>query len=142
MKQFFKQVFASTLGFILGAFFLCLIVFFLIMGIASSMEDQKTEVAESTVLYFKPESNMVEQGSDNPFDQLDFDKLDFKQKEMGLNKTLEALYAASGDKKIAGMYLHLPATFSNGFGVLEELRLALENFKDSGKFIVAYSEFY
>ncbi|TNE81519.1 MAG: signal peptide peptidase SppA [Bacteroidetes bacterium] len=142
MKQFFKQVFASTIGFIFGAIFLFFIFFFIILGIANSLEEKKADVAESTILYFRPESDMVEQGSDNPFDQLDINNLDLKQKEMGLNKTLEALYAASGDKNIAGMYLHLPNTFSNGFAVLEELRAALQNFKDSGKFIVAYSEFY
>lgn len=142
MKQFFKQVFASTLGVIFGGLFLAFLFFLILMGVVSSFESEKTAVAESTVLYFRPESDMVEQGSDNPFDMLDFDNLDIKEKEMGLNKTLAALYAASGDKKIAGMHLHLPSTFSNGFAVLEELRAALQNFKDSGKFIIAYSEFY
>lgn len=143
MKQFFKTVFASSLGFILGAVLFTFIGVMIIGGVIASLSDEDiVEVKEHSVIYFKPESGMPERGSEDPLEQLDINNFKVKDRQLGLNKTLAAINAAAADKRIDGMYLQLPNGFSNGYATLKEIRNALQAFKDSGKFIVAYSDFY
>ncbi len=146
MKQFFKYMFASALGFIVAGGVLLLIFFISIVGIVSSLEGSfssksEVKVKEKTVLHLKLNQAIVDRAEQNPFENLDFGP--FSQAgNTGLNELLASIEHAAEDDKIKGIYLDL-SSFPGGLGSLKELRNALIDFKkESGKWILAYSNMY
>ncbi|MCB9186048.1 MAG: signal peptide peptidase SppA [Flavobacteriales bacterium] len=137
MKQFFKFMFASALGLVVGIFLLIAIL----AGIGASMGDQKkVEVKDNSVLHIKLNFEIKERGINSPFGN--FDPSTFEPKpSVGLNDILKSLENAANDDKIKGIYLDLQS-IQAGMATVEEVRNALLEFKESGKWIVAYSEIY
>lgn len=62
--------------------------------------------------------------------------------ETQLRDVLEAIDRAAGDEQIAGMTLELDQFYGAGPADLESLSAALRKFRDSGKPIYAYAQFY
>ena len=60
---------------------------------------------------------------------------------LGLIQLKEAISKAKEDDNIKGIYLNAPYVQA-GIATIEELREALLDFKTSGKFVVAYGEFF
>ena len=68
MKQFFKFMFASALGLIVGIFLL----FGIFAGIGASLGGQKdVEVKDNSVLHIKLNYEIKERGSNSPFGNID-----------------------------------------------------------------------
>ncbi len=61
---------------------------------------------------------------------------------ISLYQALTAIDAAASDSRITGICLHTNGGGTISMAGLEELRAAIETFKQSGKFVVAYSEAY
>ena len=59
----------------------------------------------------------------------------------GLNDILSSIKKAKENDKIKGIYIQ-PSYLATSFASLEEIRNALQDFKESGKFIVAYADQY
>ena len=59
-----------------------------------------------------------------------------------LLKVLKGIEAVKFDPNVKGLYLNFTGMGSVSSGVLEELRRAIIDFKQSGKFVVAYNESY
>jgi len=138
MKQFFKFMFASALGLVVGIFLL----FGILAGIGASMGDkQAVEVKDNSVLHIKLNFEIKERGAGGgPFGNID--PMTFEQKpSVGLNDILESLENAANDDKIKGVYLDMQSVPA-GMATVEEIRNALLRFKESGKWIVSYSEIY
>ncbi|MCB9191841.1 MAG: signal peptide peptidase SppA [Flavobacteriales bacterium] len=137
MKQFFKFMFASALGLVLGIFLL----FGILAGIGASMGDkQKVEVKDNSVLHLKLDQQIQERGKDNPFGNLNAGPFG-DQGALGLNDILSSLENAANDDKIKGIYLDVQS-IPAGMATVEEIRNGLLKFKESGKWIVSYSEIY
>ncbi|MDD2548989.1 MAG: S49 family peptidase, partial [Bacteroidales bacterium] len=136
MKDFFKYTLAS----IVGIFVSFLLVFFLILGIAGaivSKSDKPVTVKDNSMLIVKFDNEITDRASNNPMENFDFTSFKSKPK-IGLNSILKAIENAAEDPKIKGIYIEnegIPA----GFATLEEIRNALIKFKESGKFVVSYS---
>ena len=62
--------------------------------------------------------------------------------ELTLYNALRAIEKASTDERIKGIYINLNGAGSVSITSLEELRAAIEAFKQSGKFVVSYNEVY
>jgi len=137
MKQFFKYMFASALGLIVGIFLI--IMLGAIIG-ASMGGEEEVEVKDNSVLRIDLSVPILEQGNDNPFQGLS--PFNFKpQESIGLNQILKALENAAKDEHIKGIYLDMNGV-ECGMATATEIRNGLLKFKESGKFIVAYSEVY
>jgi protease IV len=140
MKDFFKFMFASMLGF----FLMSIIVFFLFMGMIASfaafMEKESVKVDENSVLHIKFDTDIRDRSSSDPFSEIDFASMKPKS-SLGLNDILKNLDKATNDPNIKGIYLDL-MTMQTGMANVEEIRNALLEFKESGKFIVAYGEVF
>lgn len=137
MKDFFKFLFASMLGF----FLTLIILFFVFLGLISSVvsyaEKEVINVPASTVLYINfnepipertPIMDMIDVFTLKPSDAI------------GLNDILKNLEKAKEDPNIEGIYMEL-SMVQTGVSTLSEIRDALLEFKDSGKFIITYSEY-
>lgn len=142
MKQFFKFMFASMLGFLLSGILLIVIFIALVSSAISNAgkEEDEVSVKENSVLHIEFGQEIVDRASKNPLENFDF--MSFKPNEItGLDKILENLEKAASDTKIKGIFLDI-TNVPAGIATVEEIRNALIEFKKSKKFIVAYSEIY
>lgn len=140
MKAFFKFTLASILGVIISSILLFFIFFGIVSAVISSSQDKETKVEENSILIAKFNSPIMERGSDNPFENIspfNFEPVNI----LGLNDIINNIKKAKEDDKIKGIYLELnviPARIAT----IEEIRQALLDFKESGKFIISYADFY
>ncbi|MBS7563539.1 signal peptide peptidase SppA [Mucilaginibacter sp. Bleaf8] len=141
MKQFFKFVLASVVGFFIAGFVVFLLFAMLIGGIiASASKDKPEEVAENSILNVSFKSEINERSPNNPLSGLSFLGFD-KDKSVGLNDILAGIKRAKTDDHIKGIFLN-DSYMLSGQATTEEIRNALIDFKKSKKFIIAYSEIY
>ncbi len=138
MNQFFKFVFASCLGVALAIVGISVLGFFIMVGIAGSGADKKVEVKSKSVLHVTLKNAIPEQTNNlemNPFDL-------GNQEVLGLNDITASLEHAASDDKIEGILLDLGFGVGSGVATAASIRKALLDFKESGKFVVAYSKYY
>jgi protease-4 len=141
MRQFFKFLFASMLGFVLGSILLFFILIGMISAAVKTFDDEKvTEVKSNSMLFLDFEKPIVDRASKNPFENINFNSFE-SEPSAGLNTILENLRKAKTDKNIKGIYMEL-STINTGIATVEEIRNALIDFKKSGKTIISYSEVY
>ena len=138
MKSFFKMLFASTLGVIIGFIILSLIGFIIFAGIAASIGSSPVyNLQKNTVLKLNINENLniSERENSNPFDAL-FNR---SVESYGLNEILSAIRKAESNDNIKGIYVNAGLAATD-FTTMKPIRNALLEFKKSGKFIVAYGE--
>jgi len=140
MKQFFKFMLASMAGFILTTFLFLFFIFIIIASIASFASKEEVMVKPGTVLTLDLSEAIPERSPVSPFS---FNQSSFLSKTTtpGLLETMDLLKKATEDENIRGIYLNL-SDIPSGMATLEEIRNAILDFKQSGKFVIAYSETY
>jgi protease IV len=137
MNPFVKNIFASCLGVGLAFLIVGFFGFILIVGIASS-GDQKVKVSSKSVLHLKLNQPIPEQTNN-----LELDPFNLKDQHiLGLNDIVETLEHAAGDDKIEGILIDMESGLGAGLAAATTLRNAILKFKESGKFVVAYSKYY
>ncbi|MFW0718778.1 signal peptide peptidase SppA [Pedobacter sp. N23S346] len=141
MKDFFKYLFASMLGFFLSLVVIFIIVFVIIVGAISSLNDDKTiSVDNNSVLFLNLDQPVTERTPKNPFGNLPILGSDEKN-GIGLNDLLRSIKRAKTDDNIKCIYLNVSSP-NAGYATMREVRNALIDFKKSHKKIISYSEVY
>ncbi|GHU54800.1 signal peptide peptidase SppA [Bacteroidia bacterium] len=138
MKQFFKMMFASALGVFLAIGLVILILTFGMIGMVASMSSQSEFVpAKNSVFKLSLNGELTETSVDNPYAQL------FGQEQgLSVKDIVKSIRAAKENKNVKGIYLESGVLFSAGIPSIDAIRRELIDFKESGKFIVAYSDNY
>jgi len=137
MKQFFKNVFASTFGVLIGVGLIFMIGTFAILGIiAGSTGESEYKPEENTVFKLVLNDAIVENSVSNPFMELMGEK-----EPLSLSQILRSIRLAKENTKIKGIYLEASNTASSA-ATLSAIRNALKDFKESGKFIISYADAY
>lgn len=132
MRSFFKIFFASFLA----VFVFALIVFFLLVGMVSSLATKdKPKVADKSVLVLNLGQHFSEKHIDNPLGVLSSDETDIP----GLYDVVRLIRHARNDNHISGIYIKANGN-SNGYAASEELRNALMEFRESKKFVIAHGD--
>lgn len=140
MKQFFKFMFASMLGFILSWVALFFLIIIITVSIVAGTTDKTVKVSDRSILEISLNNEIVERAGKNPIENFDFSSMK-SSKSLGLYDITTAIKGAAKDDKIKGIYLNL-SDIQSGIASLEEIRNALIEFKESGKFIISYGETY
>ena len=137
MKQFFKFLFASMLGFIV-AIFLLVIISIGIMSAFVGFSKEEVTLKDRSILELNFNYAIPERSSHNFLDG--FNSMnDDESNGDGLREVIQSIQSAAKDSRVKGIYLH--ASYSpNSYATLEEIRTALLEFKKSKKFIIAYGE--
>lgn len=139
MKSFFKFLLASVLGVLLAGILMFLIIIGGIGAMVSS-QDQAVKIKSNTVLHVELNQLIMDRSNNNPMESFDFTSFR-PSPQLGLNDILKNIKKAKSDPNIDGIYLDL--TFIQaGIATIEEIRNALIDFKESGKFIISYSDTY
>lgn len=136
MKDFIKSVLATMVG-IFG--------FFIVMGVLTMMSiigmvassSAAQNVEENSVFVLNLSGTISDQGTDNPLSLFTGDD----SQSTRLNNILSAIKKAKTNDDIKGIYIEAGALMTN-YATLQEIRNALADFRKSGKWIVAYGDYY
>ncbi|MFJ1321633.1 signal peptide peptidase SppA [Capnocytophaga canis] len=135
---FLKNVLATILGFFisLGIFFIIFLIFMsVMMSSIGSTDSAAVIVKDNSVLELEFKMPLRDYGEKVYLEDFDYTIEEYN----GLNSILKAIKHASTDSKIKGILLKSSGNLS-GLALVRELRVALEDFKTSGKFIYAYND--
>ena len=136
MKDFLKFTFATITGIIVSVVVLVFISILVVFSMVSSSESE-TQVRKNSIMMLDLNGALAERSQDNPFDALMGDNY----KTYGLDDILSSIKKAKENDDIKGIYIEA-TSLGAGFASREEIRNALKDFKESGKFIVAYGDSY
>lgn len=141
MKQFLKYTLATIVGIMITSF-IAGILFFGMIGVIASSTEKQVKLKPNSVYKLELNGQLIERSKDDPFSGL-FAKSIGRTSEstIGLDDVLSNIEKAATDNNIQGIYLKA-GSFSGGYASVKEIRDALLKFKKSGKFIVAYGDFY
>src|SRR5689334_10811432 len=132
MKSFFKIFFASLLALVV---FCVLGVFILAWIVGGAMQPSKPVLGSKGVLVLDLSASFNEQGKDNPINSF-VSKASYSP---GLYDVVRILHYAKYDSTIKGLYIKADDN-GNGLAASEELLRAVQDFKQSKKFVIAYGE--
>ena len=128
-RIFWPSFWAAIIVSILGA-----AIWFIVIGIFfSSFEPKPFEVAEKTVLHVQLNGNIGEKGET----KLNPGSFQMETK-LGLASILHGLEVAKTDKNVEGVFLEI-GDLSCGMATAQEIRAAINDFEESGKWVVAYN---
>ncbi len=136
MKDFLKYTLATIVGVILSSFILFLLSFGL-LGAIISAGDKPVVVQSNSILFLPINQDIPDRGSKNPWENFNPLTMSFSP-QVGLNEILNNIKKAKTDENIKGIYLET-GMMSPGISTTHEIRNALIDFKESGKFILCYS---
>ena len=124
----------------IGVYFLFCGIFGLLMG--DMMSTSNTVLEENTIYRLDLSGVLVDQVTEeNPFDALLGEMSGQTTTTVGLNNVLSNIALAKDNDKVLGIYLR-GGDLSAGPASAKALRDALLDFKQSGKFIIAYADSY
>lgn len=135
MKQFFKFMFASCLG---SALMLVILFIILIWTIGSSSQSTVT-VKPKSVLYMDLSYDIPERTSSDNLSSV-LGSLQNKNADMsGMNDIIANIDYAKNDPNISGIFLEMSSVGTSPANI-EEIRNHIISFRESGKFVITYSE--
>jgi protease-4 len=145
--NFIKNIASSTIGSIIGMLIAGTILIFIFVGVLvggifgaiSELEEAEAEVysGDANVIVMNLDANIVERGGDEPF-AFNFASLT-PDPQIGLDQILDGLTRAASDDNIKGLYLNISGVAASP-STLEDIRDGIDEFRESGKWVVAWSE--
>lgn len=136
MKDFFKYTAATVVGIIVFTIVCVALSVMSIVGMVASASATQA-VEKNSVLVLKLNGSIDEQGTDNTIGKLTGNYIP----STGLNDILSAIKKAKDEENIKGIYIDA-GVLSTDYATLQEIRSALEDFRKSGKKIIAYADTY
>lgn len=132
---------ASLLAVVAGSVVTVLFWVFVFSGISTIMAPEVKSVPDKAILHINLNESLVDAPSKNPMGT--FDLMSMTQtSQLTIYDALRALESAAKDERIEGIYINMVGGGSADMTLLEELRAAIIQFKQSGKWVVAYNETY
>jgi len=138
MKKFLLYTLATITGIIITSFLFFIIIIASLSAIVAS-GDKPVNLKDNTVLILKAGVQIPDRGNPNPWSGFDLINMSFTPTP-GLNEILHNLKKAAVDKKITGILIE-NGIYSSGWATTDEIRIAIEKFKKSGKFVISYSDY-
>lgn len=136
MKSFIKYTMATVVGIFLTMTLFTIISIISLAGMMAT-EGMSAPIKEKSILRLDLSGTLAERSDSNPFAAL----MGEENTALSLEDALLALDKAAKNENIIGVYLEGGALGANP-GMAQELRQALVEFKESGKWVVAYGDSY
>lgn len=137
MKEFIKNTLAATLGTIIGFLLLGIFGIVLILLLVISGSSIPT-LRPNSILKIELNGALEERYEDSPLNDL----LGEDYPTIGLEQILTSINRAAHDKNIKAIYLDAGNLSQATPAMAEEIRLALNEFKESGKPVISYGDNY
>lgn len=138
-RKFWRVVFGSMLGFFFSTILVSILYVAMMVGMITSLSSASEElktIKDNSILKLDLSQQISERSIATPFDNMSN-----YNTPLGLNDILASIKAAANDSKIKGIYLCAPEVAASP-ATMKEIHDALLKFKESGKFIYAYSDSY
>jgi len=132
--SFLKAFGASLLALVIFSA-LVFISFLIIVSVMSA--EKQVQVRPDTVLHLELDGPINELQRDDPLAGLPIPGA--AEQNIGLMQLKQAIENAKTNENIKGIYLEC-SYLRGGFSTIEEIRQSLIDFRESGKFVVAYNE--
>lgn len=139
MKDFFKFTLATLTGIVLSGIVLFIIGIATLVGIISS-SDTETVVKKNSVMMLDLKGTLVERTQES-LEGLLGKFTGEAGNTYGLDDILASIKKAKENDNIKGIYIQA-SWLDAPYASLQAIRTALEDFKESGKFVVTYSDNY
>lgn len=141
MKDFFKYVLATVIGIVVAVVVIMFLGVLTIFGLASS-SDKDVVIEDNSVLMLELNGIISERiPESSPLDFLTQLTPMGEETTLGLDDITSAIKKAKENEDIKGIYL-LAGTLEAQPASVEAICDALADFKESGKFIIAYADTY
>lgn len=134
--SFFKSVMATVVGLVISGIVLLVVVTLAIVGLVAGGAEDAPKVKPNSVLYINLSGPVAERIAEDPIAEA----LNDGNLGIDLLATLQAIEYAKTDPNIEGIYME-HGYLAGGYGSIEEIRSAIDDFKESGKFVYTYAEF-
>ncbi len=136
MKQFFKNVAATIVGLFAFGIIMSVLALVCLIGMITASSEQPS-LKSNSVLVLKLQGQICEKVENDWLGKLTGDSF----RQLGMNEILSAIKKAKNEDKVKGIYLETGALQSD-YATLQEIRKTLQDFKKSGKWIIAYGDTY
>src|SRR4051812_22141837 len=123
MRSFFKIFFASILALFVFCFLGVIIVIWII---GATAKPDKPEIGNNAVIVLDLSKHYAEQAEENPLSSFSG-----HDENPGLYEVVRMIDHAKTDNDVKGIYIKAGENM-NGYAASEEIRQALQNFKNSG----------
>lgn len=140
MKDFFKFTLATVTGIVLSGIVLFFIGIMVVAGIMSS-SDTETVVKKNSVMTLDLNGVLEERTQESALGFLSKLASGDDENTYGLDDILSSIKKAKENENIKGIYIQA-SRLGTTYASLQAIRNALADFKESGKFVVAYSDNY
>ncbi len=137
MKDFLKYTLATITGLIATSVIMGIVGIIMLAGIAAAGQ-APTEVKDNTVFVLNLSGTLEERATDNFMGQLTGQV----SENIGLDDILRSIDKAKKNDKIKGIYIKAGMFASDSPASSKAIRRKLEEFRKSGKWIVAYADDY
>lgn len=137
MKQFLKYVLATVVGLVVAGLLMGFFSMLMFMGMAMGTSAPKVE--KNSVLVMKLDGTLSERTEENPFDML---MGGAGTSALSLENMLKAVEQAKENENVKGIYMEAGMLSAASPAMLQELRDAIVDFKESGKFVLSYGDTY
>lgn len=134
MKQFFKNVAATIVGLFAFGLIMGILGFICLVGMIASSSGTPS-LKENSVMVMKLQGQIDDRAESNWLGELTGNQFN----NLGMNKILSAIKKAKDNDDIKGIYLET-GVLESDYATLQEIRNALNEFKKSGKWIIAYGD--
>lgn len=131
-----KVMWATVVGLFVFTIITSVLSVFALIGIAAA-GSSKTEVKPNSVYHLVLNGAITDRVSENPLAMLSEDM----NTGLGLDDILASIEKAENNENIKGIYLDIKS-IETSYATIQEIRNALTDFKQSGKFVVAYADNY
>ena len=139
MKDFLKFTLATVTGIILSSIVLFIIGMVTLFGVMAA-SDTETIVKKNSVMILDLNGTLVERTQEDPLGILS-QLFNDDSNTYGLDDILSSIKKAKENEDIKGIYLQANS-LGTSYASLQEIRNALLDFKESGKFVIAYADSY
>lgn len=137
MKDFLKMTGATVCGMIIFFVLIGIMGMMSLVGIVASEESTKN-VKDNTVLVLNLSGVLSERSEETIYSKLQNNAVS----SLGLDEILIAINKAKENENIKGIYIESGAFVTDSYASLQAIRKALSDFKNAGKWIIAYGDSY
>ncbi len=141
-KMSFGKVFlAALLAVVVGSVVTVVVWISAISGLTQAFQSAPKTIPNTAILKIDLNESIIDAPSKDPMAGFDIQTLQTEE-FLTLFDALKAIEPAKSGERVKGIYTNLNGAGSAPVTILEELRAAIENFKQSGKWVVAYNDSY
>lgn len=133
MKNVWKYILITLAGIAAVGTLFCFM-----MAIVCMMLFPKVNVGKNSVMLIELDGSLADRGSSDPLGEI----LGSASNTTGLDDVFSAIRLAKMNHNVRGIYIRCRTFTGAAPAMLQELRDVLEDFKETGKFIVAYADNY